>query len=310
VKIVGLTLLLAVPWPLLLMTLGWQIQALVEATEYSRAVAEALLKLSYIFYLLRSLGTLLLPKGLAAGFFHWSKSTLTLLRRETNWLQVTFLPAVFITQVAFSANYHASGGFAFARLAFLVTLAALALSFYRLLHPKTGVWRGPHAKKQQRSFARLYSLVSFLVVLIFLLLSGVILAGFINSAGMLMSCFIDTLWLALGGAVCHQLIAQWLLQSRRRLAILGAVDHRASTRPVETGQQSIAPEVKAEQVVDLNILSEESSKLLNTLIGIAGLLGLWTVWAMCCLLSASSTRLSSGRILWLSAARQRKCRSP
>jgi potassium efflux system protein len=278
-KIVGLTLLFALPWPLLLMTLGWQIQTLVEATEYSRAVAEALLKLSYIFYLLRSLGILLLPNGLAAGFFHWSQSTLTLLRRETNWLQATFLPAVFITQVAFTAHYHAGGGFAFARLAFLVTLAALALSFYRLLHPRTGVWRGPHAKKAQRSFARLYSLVSFLVVLIFLLLSGVILAGFINSAGMLMSCFIDSLWLALGGTVCHQLIAQWLLQSRRRLAILGAVDHRVSARPAETGQQAITPDVEAGQAVDLNILSAESSQLLNTLIGIFGLLGLWMVWA-------------------------------
>ncbi len=279
VKIVGLTLLMALPWPLLLMTLGWQLQALGEATEYSRAMAEGLLKLSYRFYLLRSLAMLLLPQGLAARFFHWSKFTLTLLRRETNWLQVTFLPAVFITQVAFSAHYHVSGGFAFARLAFMVTLATLALSLYRILHPKTGLWHGFYREKPQRILARLYSVVAFLVLVLFVLLSGVILAGFINSAGILMSRFIDSLWLVLGATVCHQLIAQWLLQSRRRLAILGAVDRRASSRPVETGQQSIAPDVDPEPAVDLNILSAESSKLLNTLIGIAAFLGLWMVWA-------------------------------
>ena len=278
-KIVGLTLLLALPWPLLFLTLGWQIQTSAEATEYSRAVAAGLLKLSYCFFLLRSLSMLLLPNGLAAGFFQWSETTLTLLRRETNWLQVTFLPAVFITQVAFFANYHASGGFAFARLAFLVTLATLAISFYRILHPKTGAWRGCCDEKPQRFLARFYSVFSYLVMLLFFLFSGVILAGFINSAGILMSLFIDSLWLVLGLIVCHQLIVQWLIQSRRRLAILGAAGHRASVRPVETGQQATAPDVDSEPAVNLNILSAESSKLLDTLAGIAGLIGLWMIWA-------------------------------
>ena len=278
-QIVGLTLLLALPWPLLLMTLGWQIQTLAEATEYSRAVAAGLLKLSYRFYLLQSLSMLLVPKGLAANFFHWSKATRTLLRRETNWLQATFLPAVFITHVAFAANYHGSGGFAFARLAFLVTLATLAIPFYRILHPKTGVWHRFYGEKPRRLPARLYPVFFFLIILFFILFSGLILTGFVNSAGLLMSRFIDSLWLALGIVVCHQLIAQWLIQSRRRLAILGVVHHRATLRPVETGQQSITAEVEAESVVDLNILSAESSKLLNTLVGLAGLIGLWMVWA-------------------------------
>lgn len=279
VRIVGLTLLLALLWPLLFMALGWQIQSLAEATEYSRAVASGLLKFSYCFYLLRSLSLLLLPKGLAADFFHWPEATLTLLRRETNWLQVTFLPAVFITQLAFSANYHASGGFAFARLAFLLTLASLALSFYRVLHPRTGVWQGFYLEKPRRILARLYPFFFSLVMLLFLLFSGLILTGFINSADILMSRFIDSIWLALGIIVFHQLIAQWLLQSRRKLAILGIVHHRASLRPVETGQQSIPPDVGAEPDIDLNILSAESSTLLNTVVGIAGLIGLWMVWA-------------------------------
>lgn len=278
-KIVGLTLLLALPWPLLLMTLGWQMQLLAEATEYSRAVSAGLLKLSYRFYLLRWLHMLLLPNGLAAGFFHWSEATLNLLRRETNWLQFTFLPAVLVTQVAFSANYHAGGGFAFARLAFLITLATLAFSFYRILHPKTGVWHGFCAQNPQRIVARLYPVFFSLVMLLFLLFIGLILYGFINSAGLLMSRVISSLWLALGLIVCHQLIVQWLIQSRRRLAILGAVEHRASVRPVETGQQATTPDVATEPVVDLNILSADSRRLLNTLVGIAGLVGLWMVWA-------------------------------
>jgi potassium efflux system protein len=279
VKIVALTLLLALPWPLLFMTLGWQIQTMAEATEYSRAVAAGLLKFSYRFYLLRSLSMLLLPKGLAAVFFHWPETTLALLRRETTWLQVTFLPTVFLTQVAFTANYHVSGGFAFARLAFLLTLASLAVSFYRILHPRTGIWQDLSEEKPRHILARLYPVFFFLAMLLFLLFSGLILSGFINSVGMLMSRFIDSLWLALGLIVCHQLVAQWLIQSRRRFALQGVVHHRPSLRPVERGQQSITPDVATESTVDLNLLNTESSQLLDTLMGIAALIGLWMVWA-------------------------------
>lgn len=278
-KIVGLTLLLALPWPLLFMTLGWQIQSLAEPTEYSRALSAGLLKMSYRLYLLRWLQVVLLPAGLAAGFFHWSEGTLKLLRRETIWLQCTFLPALLVSQVAFSAHYHAGGGFVFARLTFLLTLSSLAISFYRILHPRTGVWSGFCALNPQRRAARLYPWFSLLVLLLFVLFSGLIWGGFINSAGLLMSRFINSLWLALGLVVLHQLIVQWLIQSRRRLALLGAVEHRASVRPVETGQQATAPDVEAESAVDMSLLSADSSKLLNTLVGIAGLVGLWRVWA-------------------------------
>ena len=59
-----------------------------------------LIALSYRFYLLRVLRILMAPKGLAAGFFHWQKTTLSLLRREAGLLMVTFLPAIFITQIS------------------------------------------------------------------------------------------------------------------------------------------------------------------------------------------------------------------
>jgi len=278
-KTVVLTLLLALPWPMLFMTIGWQMQSLAEPTEYSRAMSAGLLKLSYRFYLLRWLQVVLIPKGLADGFFHWSAETLTLLRRETIWLQLTFLPSVLLSQVAFSAHNHAGGGFAFARLAFFLTLSTLAISLYRILHPRTGVWRGFCAFNPQRLAARLYPFLSSLVLLLFVLFSVLIWGGFINSAGLLMSRFINSLWLALGLIVSHQLIVQWLIQSRRRLAILGVIEHRASLRPPETGQQATAPEVEAEPAVDMGLLSADSSKLLNTLVGIVGLVGLWRVWA-------------------------------
>jgi potassium efflux system protein len=285
VQAAGLTLLLALPWPLLLATLGWQTQALVEATGFSEAVARGLLKGSYYFYLLCSLRLLLLPKGLAAGFFHWPEATLRLLRREAGWVMVTFLPAVFITLVAFSAKYHTGSVVTFGRLAFIVTLGTLATSFYRILHPKTGVWRGFCGGMSHRVLARLYPVFFLLVMLLPFLFIGFILAGFVIAAGTLIGRLLDSLWLALGLIVCHQLIEQWLIQAGRRLAIQEALKRRAAAQAAEEGRESAVPGAKevsgliAEPAVDLTVLSAESRKLLDTLVAIAGFIGLCLVWA-------------------------------
>ncbi len=277
-KIVALTLLLALPWPLLLMTLGWQIQTMVDATDYSRAVGAGLFRLSYHFYLLRSLRMLLLPEGLAAGLFHWPETTLTLLRRETNWLLSTFIPAAFFTQMAFSANYQAGDGFVFARLLFLAALAALAVSFYRVLHPKTGVWHVFCENTVYRPVARLYPVFFALIMLIPLVFSGLILMGATNSAGMLMTRLMNTLWLALGIIVSQQLVEQWLIQSARQLSVEELEQSAALSPAAEDGEHEAA-EADAAPAVNLNMLSAESSKLLDTVVWIAGLFGLWIIWA-------------------------------
>jgi potassium efflux system protein len=281
VGIVGLTLLIALPWPLLLLTLGWQMQSLAEGTAYSRALGTGLLSLSYRFYLLQSLRMLLLPQGLAAGCFHWSKTTIRLLRRETKWLLATFLPAAFITQAAFAAGNHLGGGIAFARVAFLLVLTTLAISFYRIFHPKTGVWHGHLHDLAHRKLTRVYPLFFVLLLSVFCFLGGLILRGFVNSAGMLMSRFIDTLWLVLGLIVCHQLIEQWLIQSSRKLAVKEAsnINMRAATPAPGSDPQSAGPGVPAEPAVDFNSLSAESSKLLDTLLAVVGFFGVWMVWS-------------------------------
>ena len=282
VQAVGLTLLLALPWPLLLATLGWQMQTLVEATDFPEAVAAGLLKGSYHFYLLLSLRLLLLPKGLAAGFFHWPEATIRLLRREAGWLMVTFLPAAFITVVA---KYNTGVLVTFSRLAFIVALGTLATSFYRILHPKTGVWHRFYGGMSPRILARLYPVFFLLVMLLPFLFSGFILAGFSIAAGTLMSLLIDSLWLALGLIVCHQLIEQWLIQAGRRLSIQEALKRRAAAQAAEEGRESAVPGAKevsgliAEPAVDLAVLSAESRKLLDTVVAIAGFIGLCLVWA-------------------------------
>lgn len=281
----GIWLLLAMPWPLLFATLGWQAQALADPTDFSRAVGVGFSKLAYRLYWLRLLGILVHPKGLAARFFHWSEITLKMLRRESRFLIATFLPAVFITQIVYLANYHASSALTLARVSFIVSLCFLSISFYRTLHPKTGIWQRFCKNQSHQLLARLYPAFFTLLMLLFPVVIVLIVAGYVLGAGIVMNKLIDTLWLALGLVFFHQLIEHWLLQSSRKLAIHEAQKRRDGVQRVKEGKKSSDTDVKDVSDVistpteNLATLSANSRKLLDMLVILASFIGLWLVWA-------------------------------
>lgn len=282
---VGLTFTLALPVPLLLMTLAWQTQNLIETTDFSRAVSTSLFDLSLRFFFLRSLYFLLMPKGLAAGFFHWSEETLSLLRSEAKLLMFSFLPASFITHVIFQANYHGDGKYLLGRLFLIGTLSIICFFMYRVLHPRTGVWHRFLKENPHRILVRLYPLFFFLVMLIPLVLGGLTVAGFVVAAGVLLQCLLNSVWVVLGIVVCHQLIKRWLIQSSRRLARLKVLSLRAASATTEVAQDSELPVTEKEirhtlePAEDLIVLNAESRKLLDTMIFMASGICLWLVWA-------------------------------
>jgi potassium-dependent mechanosensitive channel len=274
----GLTLLLALAWPLLPMTLSWQIYSLAEATVFSQGLATVLAAFSYRLFILRVLSNLLRPKGLAADFFHWSRTTINLLRREAGLFTVAFLPALFIAQLAFNIGFRTGGSHILARLILIVTLAIITVFLYRILHPRTGVWRSFVEGHSRRLLARLYPLLFTVILLIPLGMIGLVIAGYVFAVGALLRCLLSSLWLSFGLVVCHQLIERWLIQSSRRLSFEKALLLSAQEK-TEEGQSVEAISPKEMPVEDLIELSTESQKLLNTLVAISACIGLWLVWA-------------------------------
>ncbi len=277
----GLTLLLALPGPMLLMVLGWQMHAYDEATEFSRGISLGLILLAYRYYLLRTVRLLMLPKGLAAGFFHWQQTTLNLLRRETRLFIITFLPAVFLTQFTFWATFSAGGGHVLGRLTFIASLLILVFTLYRVLHPKTGVWQHYLRENASQLPARLYPLFFVLIVSLPLAMSGLVLAGYVFAVGALLRCLVNSVWLAFGLVVCHQLIERWLIQSSRKLALQKTLSLRALAKSAPEPEQQASDKDTGpteEPVEDLIELSAESRKLLNTVATLTFCFGLWGVW--------------------------------
>jgi len=277
----GLILLLALSWSLLPMTLGWQIYSLSEATIFSQGLSTVLIVFSYRLFILRVLSNLLRPKGLAANFFHWSRTTIDLLRREAGLFTVTFLPALVIAQLAFQISFRVGGSHVLARMILSVTLAIITVFFYRILHPRTGVWRRFVEGHSKRLAARLYPLLFTVILLIPLGMIGLVFSGYIFAVGSLLRCLLSSLWLAFAIVVCHQLIERWLIQSSRRLsiekALLLSAQAKAEEGKVVDKKEAISPiEMPVEDLVEL---STESQKLLDTLVTISACIGLWLVWA-------------------------------
>nr|WP_321468909.1 mechanosensitive ion channel domain-containing protein [uncultured Desulfobulbus sp.] len=276
-----LTMIMALPCPLLLGVVGWQLHSLGEANDFSRSVGTALFFLSFRLYYLRIIIECLRPVGLATRIFFWPKDKVQFLRQETQWFIFTFIPIVFFTQIAFFINYRAGSSHTLGRLSILLILAVFMVFSVRLLHPRAVLWRDIHATAPKNCLIRLRPFLFVAALMLPLFLAGLVVSGYIFAVGGLLGCLINTVWLSFALVLGHQMFERWLIQSERQLALKKSWS-RSSRDMVEGGVASSShdPEsaTMAQPEENLANLSQESRKLLNSLMTIVGLVGLWLVW--------------------------------
>ncbi|MDT8387353.1 MAG: mechanosensitive ion channel [Thiogranum sp.] len=278
-----LTLLLAAPWPVLLASLGWQLSLSLQAEGFSKAIADGLLWVATTGFYLEALRMLCLPGGLAATHFRWPDRSLRQLRRGVASLMLTMLPAGFVALTVITIESQTMGG-GLGRLAFVIVLIALAVFFYRMFDPARGVLRPYMDHNPHSPLTRLRYVWLTLAVAVPVLLAGMAMFGYLYTAGTLTRSFIDTLWLILVLVVVQQLAIRWLLLSRRRLALQAALERReAALRSradddLVIGSESVSGQIE-EPIVDLKALSTDSRKLLNLVIDIIGIVGIWLIWS-------------------------------
>jgi potassium efflux system protein len=279
-----LTLLLAISWPLLVGSIGWQLGRELDAVAFTRPVSAALTWVAGAWFYLRAFRMLCLRGGLAEAHFRWPADSLKMLRRELSKLMPIFLPTAFIALFVINLDSAALGG-GVGRLAIVIILLALGMFFYRLFDPAKGVLKPYLARHEQSLFARLRYLWLALAVAIPVVLAGLAFIGYTYTAAILTGSLLDTLWFILLLVVIHQLVYRWLLLTRRRLAFQAAIERRDAARAAAAARLSdepgseLAAEHFEEPVIDLATLGEESRKLLNVALVIAGIIGIWFIWS-------------------------------
>ena len=279
-----LTLLLAIPWPLLLYITGWQLGDAIEATDFAKALSHALLWVAPAFFYLQIFRNLCTPDGLAEAHFRWPEQSLSILRRQLVRLTVTFLPAVFLAVLTLNLSALPTGA-GIERLAFVLVLTTLALFFYRLFSPGQGPLQFYMTSNTRSLFSRLRHLWLVMSLAVPVALAVLAVAGYHYTAGILTGSLIETMWLILMLVIIHQMVARWLLLTRHRLAFKAAVKRREAARSAAQARETAAPggegiaDVVEEPVIDLVALSDESRKLLNMAMVLIGIIGVWIIWS-------------------------------
>jgi potassium efflux system protein len=277
----GLTLLMAAPWPLLMAVIGWQLATAVDATVFSKSVGGALIWVANAYFYLESFRLLCYPRGLAESHFCWPEPALRTLRRSLVRLMAVFLPAAFVGNTIITIDTPSMGG-GIGRICFVLVLLAIGLFFYRLFHPGNGVLAPVMARHPKSPLTRLRHLWLGLGVALPLALAVLGVAGYLYTAGTLTGTLIDTMWFVLVLVVIHQMAVRWLLLVHRRLVYQAALKKRDAARaaaesPPTPGGDEL-PEVEMEPL-DLDSLSQDSRKLLSTALDIVGIIGIWLIWS-------------------------------
>jgi potassium efflux system protein len=278
----ALTLLVAAPLSLLLAFLGWQLFESLEATDFTKAIGEAGISVSLGLYYLRSFRVLCMPGGVADRHFRWSGEALSLLRHNFDWLLFALVPLGFIAIAAHSypdPTYGSSLG----RVAMIALMVGLAVFFARVLNPRRGAIRNLTREHPEIWLNRLRKIWYPVVVAIPLALALLTVIGYLYTAGILLRSLVSSMYLVLAITVVHQLIIRWLILTRRRLALQGALERRAAMteedrRAADEGENETA-RAEAPEEVDLASLDEQTRRLLNSLLFIGGAVALWVIWS-------------------------------
>jgi len=279
-KALGLTLLLAIPWPLLMYILARQMDLSPNSFDFSKTLSTTLTWISTPFLYLMAFHMFCLPNGVAALHFRWPKASLRILARNIDRLLFTFLPAGSITALSMAYN-GAQLTAGVGRLAFIATILSLSIFFYYVFQPEKGVLSAFFKKHPGSTLSRWRKFWLILSQGIPALLIGLAITGYVNTAATLSNHLVTTLWLVLALIVMHQLSVRWLVISQRRLTLQAMLERRKAVESSEikdpVSEEATLPVDEPE--IDLAALNQESIKLLNTFLTISAILGVWLIWS-------------------------------
>lgn len=272
----ALTVLLALRWPLLLAALGWWLEASSTATVFTKGVGFAIIAISTGFFSLRFLDLLCMPGGVADRHFRWTGEVLGLIRRNMSWAVALLVPLSFIVALLF-ADPNATFGLGLQRISLIALMLGLTFFLGRLAHPTRGVLKNYLALHPEGWPYRLRHFWYFGILAIPLGLSLLALSGFVYTAATLLGSLVKQLWLILALVILQQSILRWLGVTHRRLALQVALDHSLEGKDTEVTTEANHPIM--ERRLELVSLDEQTRRLINAVIFVGALLGLWAIWS-------------------------------
>jgi potassium efflux system protein len=273
----GLTALLALPWPAVLAVAGWTMDGWSQS-DFVHALGVALRFVAVCVLLVELARHLCRQDGLGDAHFDWSGKCLHHVRRKLRWLAALGLPPVLWLvglEVQTAEPFWSSS---LGRALFVGVMLLLAVVFHRILLAANSPFR-------QIVFIREGWLAPLRVVwrpaIVFVPAALALLAavGYYYTAQQAALRVLQTVGLLIAVPTLGGVTRRWLLVSRRRLAREQAKQRRAQLAAgFDDDPASLNAAELVDEAVDLAALSEQTQKLVRTFLTLTLAVGIVLIW--------------------------------
>jgi potassium efflux system protein len=272
-----LTAMIASTWPLLMMTLGIAIDSAGPGERFDKAVAYSLERVSRYYFGLEFLRYLLVSQGVVRRHFQWNIESTRKLLRKLWQLELVFIPTILFTIMA-NRSSEAEGQSVVASIGVIVALIAIA----RFIAVSPSMMQGQLTRWTARRSSQRRSLISktvrYVLILLPVALVVCVVLGYQHTAIEFTGLLIATIALFAGLLLLHGVGFRWLRLMRLRL-----IETERQAALQAAGEAAENPEHEKDYVVDFDepdpdALGEEGKNLLNSVLLVAGIFGVWGVW--------------------------------
>ena len=279
----GFTLLISVPFSLLMWVLGRQLFSDLEASEWVQGLAEGVMTMAPILFGFIFVRELCRPEGVVESHFRWKKPALKLLRRVVSNIAIVYVPMGVLLTMLFaepSGQYVHSLG----RVLFVLTMLWVAYWVSVLLHPAKGIPAGEIKREPGSWLGRLKFLWYPLAILLPIALAGLALSGYLITALTLNNYLKGSVAIIVGAILLYSLLLRWFTIRERKLALEKRLQERKEKREAaEKAGEEIAVGEEAglldEDEIDLVQVGVQTRRLLKALVVSGVIAALWFVWA-------------------------------
>ena len=281
VKALGLTVVAASVWPLILAVAGWQVEADPIGGAFGNAVGSSLLDIVPFVMVLSLAHWLTRSDGLGSSHFHWPEEITRALHRQVGLLAALLVPFAFLINLA-SHSGMIEVAYAIGRPMLLLALVALTVFIWRSFGRTGTFMRHFNGNRPDGWISRLWILWFPLLLAAPVALFFGAAYGYAHTATELTGLLIgETAWLLLALLVTKDMLLRWFYVAERRSRFENIVRQREearaerASRGEDTGGSGFDIDVPE---VDYRSLGEQARSVIHVGVLLGVILSVGSIW--------------------------------
>lgn len=278
----GLTLLLALPIPLVLLFLAWGTQQAAEPSAWLRGMGSGLSNAVWVALVLEFAGAASRPGGLGIVHFDARPSTLRLLRKVVFRVGLIYVPAQVLaasTLYGDASEYSGTVG----RFFFITAHVWVILLVVRMFKSSQGLLAASAKKNSNEGRTKLHYFLFALTLAVPTALIVLAWQGYLITAIELSLNFVATLTVMSLGELAYWMTLRWFALKKRQLALAERLENwrnrKAAEETPESEGELLVQEAELEQELDLEAIGEQTRRMMQFLYTIATVVAIFGLWS-------------------------------